>query len=120
MSSDDNNTAKKRKAIATDDDVVEVEGLESSASAAAIMAEMKAHMTRMQNEMTQHLQNEIDGMKSRLSKMDELERKCQLYEGKYKNLVAKCDSLETCVQILTKENKWEYSAPSTPQAIGLD
>ena len=90
----DTTTAKKRKAMANDD---VVEGFESSSAAAAMMEQMKAHMARMQNEMAQHLQNEIDSMKSKCNKLE-----------------AKCDSLERCVQILMKENKWEYSAPSIP------
>ena len=118
-SSDDNTTAKKRKAIANDD---VVEGLESSASAAAMMAQMKAHMTRMQNEMdgmrgrlseVDNMKSEMNDMKGRLSRMDELEGKC-------KSLEVKCNSLERSVQILMKESKWEYSAPSIPTSHWVD
>ena len=82
------------------------------------IAEMKVHMTRIQNEMetrivsmqnemdsrataTKSLQNEVDGMKSR----------CQFLE-------TRCGSLERCVEILMKD--WEYSAPPIPRSHWVD
>jgi len=74
------------------------------------------------------MQNEMNGMKSRLSRMDELEEKCQRQEEAYSLLKAncielekkcthldtRCESLQRSVQILSKESKWEYSAPPIP------
>ncbi len=89
------------------------EGGGSSASAASIMSEMKAHMTRMQSEM--------NNMKGRLSRLDvlesrtaELEKRCRHYGEKCEYLNIRCGSLERAVQILAKEQKWEYSAPRIP------
>ena len=79
-------------------------------STTAIIAEMKEHMREMQNKMD-GMQNEMNGMKSRLSRMDELEDKCQHQEEKCNTLEDRCDSLQRSIQILNKENKWEYSAP---------
>ena len=110
--------AKKKHKADDCDDAHEDEGAASMAEVGgttmgAILAEMKSHMSRMQNEM--------DGMKSRLSHMDELERKCQIQEenmdkleSNCKFLKAECGSLERSMQILIKEQKWEYSAPSIP------
>ena len=111
MSSD---TAKKRKVAAEEYDC----GSDHTAVAGVkdIIAEMKVHMTRMQNEMetrvvsmqiemdsrTSTMQNEIIGMKDRISKMNELE--------------AKCESLERSMKILIDEQKWEYSAPDIPES----
>ena len=50
---------------------------------------------------------EMNDMRGRLSRMDELESNC-------KWLKAECGSLERSLQILIKEQKWEYSAPSIP------
>jgi len=79
-----------------------------STSLAAILAEMK-------------------DMKGRLSRMDDLEKKCQTQEEnldelerKCKSLEAKCYSLERSIQILIKEQKWEYSAPSIPTGYWVD
>ena len=77
------------------------------------------------NDMT----NEMNGMKSRLSRMDELENKyqrqeeecsllkvnCNALEKTVKILDTRCESLQRSVQILSKENVlWEYSAPPIP------
>ena len=69
------------------------------------------------------LENEVDGMKSRLSHVDELEKKCQIQEenmdkleSKCKALEGKCNSLERSIQILIKEQKWKYAAPSIPKS----
>ena len=83
------------------------------------------------------MQNEMNGMKSRLSRMDELEKKyqrqedeckllkancntlekkCTTLEKKCTNLDTRCDSLQRSVQILSKESKWEYSAPPIPDS----
>jgi len=76
------------------------------------------------------MQNEMNGMKSRLSRVDELEEKCQLkedkcttletkcnaFEKKCANLDTRCESLQRSVQILSKESKWEYSAPPIPDS----
>ena len=82
--------------------------VDSGVTLAAIMAKMNEMETRnisMQNEMdskTATMQNEIIGMKDRISKMNELE--------------AKCESLERSVEILIDEQKWEYSAPNIPDS----
>ena len=103
-------------------------GTTASAGMEDVIAEMKVHMTHMQtkmNEMETHnisMQNEmtnmqyemeskaatrkheIDGMKHRLLEMDELKKENT-------HLKARCLSLEKTVNVLIKEQKWEYSAP---------
>ena len=63
------------------------------------------------------MQSEIDGMKGHQSEMDELKEKNKFLE-------AKCCSLERSVKILTKEQKWEYSASNIPRShweeLGFD
>ena len=69
---------------------------------AAMLAEMKNHMTRVQNEMddndmrgrTASMQRQMDIMKSKCKKMGELESKCQTQEDKRKQLEARCGRLE--------------------------
>ena len=115
--------AKKKHKADDCDDAHEDEGVTTlmaqvgGTTVGAILAEMKSHMSRMQNEM--------DGMKSRLSHMDELERKCQIQEenmdkleSNCKWLKAECGSLERSMQILIKEQKWEYSAPPSLHPTG--
>ena len=108
MSSD---TAKKRKVAAKEydcgSDHTAVAGVED------IIAEMKARMTRMQNEM--------NSMRERLSNVDKLESKTssmqnEIDDMKRENnfLKTKCSSLEISVSILVKEQTWEYSAPGIP------
>ena len=109
MSSD---TAKKRKVAAEEydcgsDNNTAVAGVED------IIAEMKSHMTRMQNEM--------NSMRERLSNVDKLESKASSMQNEIddmkrenKFLKTKCSSLEISVSILVKEQKWEYSAPDIP------
>ena len=70
---------------------------------------------------------EMKDMKGRLSRMDDLEKKWQTQqenmdelERKCKSLEAKCYSLERSIQILIKEQKWEYSAPSIPTGYWVD
>ena len=118
MSSD---VTKKRKTP-----VVEICGVKGNNTAAAtagsddIIVEMKANMTRMQNEM--------DSMKGRLLQMDELERrryqmqeeKSKLQEEKCKFLEDKCESLERSMKILIDEQKWEYSAPDIPRSHWIE
>ena len=110
-----NNTTKKRK----------VDSDESGISLAAVLAEMqemKSKLSRMdelesrcinmQNEMdgvksrSTIMQNEINSMKDRISHIDELENKC--------------DSLQRSVEILSKESSWEYSAQSIPNSHWTD
>ena len=57
---------------------------------------------------------EMKDMKGRLSRMDELERKCLIQEKSMDKLETKCqlvkaecDSLKRSLQILIKEQKWE-------------
>ena len=71
-----------------------------------------------------YMQNEMNGMKSRLSRMDKLEEKyirqedecsllkanCNALEKRVKILDTRCESLQRSVQILSKESTWEYSA----------
>ena len=52
-------------------------------------------------------------MKSRLSRMDELEKKCNTLEDR-------CDSLQRGMKILSKENTWEYSAPAIPTSHWIE
>ena len=81
-----------------------------------ILAEMKAQMDAMQEEMhntKSRSKNELDEMKSRLVRVDDLERKCHYLE-------ARCGSLERSVQILVKDSNWEYSAPSVPTSHWID
>ena len=78
--------------------VDDVEG--DGTTLASILAEMK------------DMKSEMNDM-GRLSRMDELEKKCKSLEGK-------CNSLERSIQILIKEQKWEYSAPSIPTGYWVD
>ena len=73
---------------------------EGGTTLASILAEMK------------DMKSEMNDM-GRLSRMDELEKKCKSLEGK-------CNSLERSIQILIKEQKWEYSAPSIPTGYWVD
>ena len=117
MSADE--TPKKRKV----GDGGNADGTTSSLAAIwAEMKDMKGRLSRMDE-----LENEVDGMKSRLSHMDELEKKCQIQQenmgklgNKCKSLEGKCDSSERSIQILIKEQKWEYSAPSIPRSYWID
>ena len=79
---------------------------------AAMLAEMKNHMTRVQNEMDD---NDMRGRTASMQRqMDVMKSKCQTQEDKCKKLEARCGCLERSVKILVKENKWEYSAPRIP------
>ena len=116
MSSD---TAKKRKVAAEEYDC----GSDNNTAGAGvedIIAEMKAHMMSMQNEM--------NSMRERLSNVEKLESKAASMQNEIdelkittnglkkenKFLKTKCSSLEISVSILVKEQKWEYSAPDIP------
>jgi len=77
-------------------------------------------------------------MEDRLSHVDELEKKykrqeeecsllkanCNELKEKCTNLDTRCESLQRSVQILSKESKWEYSAPYIPDShwenLGFD
>ena len=59
------------------------------------------------------MQKEMDGMRDRLSRMDEL-------ETKYEQQEERCNSLQRSIQILSAENKWEYSAPPIPRSHWTD
>ena len=111
-------TTKKRKAVGHQGGV-ECESNaatgEGGTTLAAILAEMK------------DMKSEMKDMRGRLSRMDELESKCQIQEknmdkleSKCKMLEVRCASLEGSVKILTKENKWEYSAPYIPTSHWID
>ena len=52
------------------------------------------------------MQNEINNMKDRISHIDELENKCGL--------------LQRSIQILSKENKWEYSTCPKPDSYWIE
>ena len=115
MSSD---TAKKRKVAAEEYDCGSVHT--AVAGVEDIIAEMKAHMMSMQNEM--------NSMRERLSNVEKLESKAASMQNEIdelkittnglkkenKFLKTKCSSLEISVSILVKEQKWEYSAPDIP------
>ena len=101
-------TAKKRKR----DGRAGEEGGGGGAIMEKMMAEVKAQM-----------ESRLDAMQGRLSSMDELERRCQSLESSLSDtrvecqfLKARCESLERSVQILTKDTKWEYAAPSIPNS----
>ena len=112
-------TAKKRKRDGRADEEGNGGGV---AGVEKILAEMKAQMMRLQNELddtkgrlshldelesrSTSMQNEIDEMKSRVSHMDKLEHRCKF--------------LERSVQILKKEAKWEYSAPAISARHWID
>ena len=79
---------------------------------ASILAEMK------------DMRLEMKDMKGRTN---ELESKCQMQEknmdklkSKCKMLEVKCDSLERSMQILIKEQKYEYSGPYIPTSHWID
>ena len=89
-------TAKKRKTGGGDSQGDnDVEMSEGGTTMAAILAEMKDLKSRYTS-----LQNEMNGMKH--------------------DLEAKCRSLERGMDILVKENKWEYSAPDIPTSHWID
>ena len=92
------NDASKKRRVDADNNI---NGGSAAGGVEDIIAEMKVHMTRMQNEM--------NGMRERLSQMDELDEK-----NKY--LEARCSSLERSFKMLVKEQKWEYSAPYIPDS----
>ena len=98
-------TTKKRRGdshqggdSATASMAVDDEG-DGTTTMAAMLAEMKNHMSSVQNEMNE--------MRGRLSRMDELE--------------VKCNSLERSMKILLEEQKYEYGTLHLPslRAIGL-
>lgn len=71
--------------------------------------EMRAMMVHVK---TEH-RREVESMKERLSRVDELERKCQYLEEK-------CASLQRSVEILKKESSWEYRGPYIPLSHWID
>jgi len=92
-------TTKKRRVEGGDsqgDNDVKIS--EGGTTMAAILAEMKD----LKSQYTS-LQNEMNGMKD----------KCTYLENR-------CDSLQRSVQILSKESKWKYSAPSIPLSHWID
>ena len=100
-------TAKKRKRDGGGDEEPGRSG--GGAGVEKVVAEMKTQMTRMEN------------------RMGELERKCSSLEtsladakGKCEFFEARCESLESTVQVLIKEQKWEYSAPTIPTSHWVD
>ena len=107
-----NNTTKKRKVDSDDESGI------SLAAVLAEMQEMKSKLSRMDELESRciSMQNEMDGMKGRLSRMDELEKKCQQQEEKCNILEDRCDSLQRSIEILNKESTWKYSAPSIPNS----
>lgn len=121
-------TAKKRKIDGRADEEGSGGGMVAAAAMEKIMVEMKAQMERamesrladmkndMMNEMKSRstsMHSEMDAMKRRLSRVDELESKCQFLE-------ARCGSLQRSVQILIEDTKWKYSAPSIPTSHWID
>ena len=109
MSSPD--STKKRR-LAVDNSDGDDSGIVDDGSSTA-MSKILAKLNDMETEM--------NGMNSRLSRMDELEGRCNTMQNemdslqkKCTNLDARCESLELSVQILSDENKWEYSAPPVP------
>jgi len=91
------------------------------------MSKILAKLNDMQNELDKciaardSMQKEMDGMQNRLSHIDDLEKKCDtletncnVLEKKCIHLDTRCESLQRSIQILSKESKWEYSAPPIP------
>ena len=85
------NDASKKRRVDADNNIIG--GICGTAATGVedIIAEMKVHMTRMQDEM-----NELKA-----------ENKC---------LKSRCSSLERSVTIIAKEQKWKYSAPDIPRS----
>ena len=85
-----------------------------------IMADMKAHMMGMQNKMNEletrniSMQNEMDGVKNQLLQIDDLKEENKDLKTRCSSLEARCESLQASVNILIKDQKWEYSAPVIP------
>eukprot|EP00571_Detonula_confervacea_P011948 CAMPEP_0172304658 /NCGR_PEP_ID=MMETSP1058-20130122/6046_1 /TAXON_ID=83371 /ORGANISM="Detonula confervacea, Strain CCMP 353" /LENGTH=111 /DNA_ID=CAMNT_0013015987 /DNA_START=63 /DNA_END=395 /DNA_ORIENTATION=+ len=70
-----------------------------------MMDEMKAMVVRMQDEMDR-----------RLSKIDELEDKCQSMQSDMDLQRDEMDYTKSTLKLLTKSKNWEYSAPSIPSS----
>ena len=125
-------TTKKRKA----DDYQGGGDCESNAATDKGGTTLAAILSKMKD-----MKSEMNDMKGRLSRMDELEKKCQIQEenidrleskcqiqeknldkleNKCKSLEVKCESLERSMQILIEEQKYEYSAPSIPMSYWVD
>ena len=98
MSSD---TAKKRKVAAEEYDCGSVHT--AVAGVEDIIAEMKSHIAGMQNKMNEM---EIRAIST--------QNEATLLKKENKSLKTRCGSLERSMQILIKEQKWEYSAPDIP------
>ena len=104
-----NNTTKKRK----------VDSDESGISMAAVLAEMqemKNKLSRMDELESRciNMQNEMDGMRSRSTIMQNEIDSMKDRISHIDKLENKCDLLQRSIQILSKESTWEYSAPSIP------
>jgi len=115
MSSSD--SIKKRRIAVSNggggDGIVDDGGSTTMSKILAKLNDMENRCISMQSELDScissrdAIQQEMDGMQSRLFHVDELEKKCT-------NLDTRCESLQRSVQILSKESKWEYSAPPVP------
>jgi len=91
------NKVKKRK-VECPDDTAQITAADEG-SVSDIIAQMRSEIN--------------DVKKMCQSRIDEMENKCQTLE-------TKCSSLERSIGILTKESKWEYSAPDIPMSYWID
>jgi len=110
-----NNTAKKRK--------VDID--ESGISLAAVLAEMqemKSKLSRMDELESRciNMQKEMDGLKSRSTIMQNEINSMKDRISHIDELENKSNLLQRSVQILSKESTWEYSAPSIPDSHWIE
>ena len=124
------NDATKKRRLANNDngngDNMAAAGVED------IIAEMKSHMTQMQNKMNDmetravSMQNEMNGMRTRLSHIEELEKNTtttaqgEIVDLKEENkiLKVKCCSLERSMKILMMNKNGNILRLILPTAIG--
>ena len=68
---------------------------------------------------TEQKLSRVEELESRCTSLEDtcnsLEDKCNSLERRNNVLVARCGSLERCVEIMMKAQKWEYSVPPIPR-----
>jgi len=89
---------------------------------AAVLAEkqeMKSKLSHAESRCIS-LQNEMDSMRDRLSRMDKAKKKYEQQEEEHSKEIDElenmCEVLRRSATLSIKESKWEYSAPLIPQS----
>ena len=109
-------TKKKRKQEGREEDGLSAAGRGDGVTAAnPTITEMKKTLSCVILQMTK-MREEMDGMKERLVRVDELEARCKTQEENFRLLEARCNSLERTVGVLTKDQEWKYLVSPIPSS----